>query len=174
MQDLGFEIMSTIYAYDDIGFDHYEAARYLAYTQLGYPKLNTSNIKEYLTSDPNLYTYLFTASPDVGFDDSISRIEKWVKYHANTTMLINGGNDPFSARQFAQRQTNHGDNYRFTVPNGNGYSNIFSLPEEARITAETVLARWLGLPAPVTAAKVQPQASNKMPHNTLKVTRQDQ
>lgn len=120
-------------------------ASFLDEHQLGYAKLDTEQIKNYLTSDPNQYTNLLASSPNVEFEDIISRIEKWAKRHANTIMVVYGENDPASASQFALRQTEHGDNHRFIVPNGNGYDTVFSLTGQDNDKAQAILDRWLNL-----------------------------
>ncbi|MCJ8268709.1 MAG: hypothetical protein MJK04_04815, partial [Psychrosphaera sp.] len=83
-----------------------------------------------------------------------------------------GETDPWSTGQFKPRSSKRADNYRFMVPDAGHWSTIFSLTGEDRDTAAAALARWLDLPAPVSAAAkglyvLRPTTPSKTPENVF-------
>jgi hypothetical protein len=134
----------------DEGIEQYEGYFYQAITQLGYPRLLTSHLKDLLKYDPNDYSAYVSQWPSQPFDrGAMWDIAKFVALKSNNVMMVYGSIDPWTAAAFILPNSAKRDTQLFMVPGGNHGVNVLSLDEQNQQKAYAMLERWTGV-KPVT------------------------
>ncbi|MHA6494801.1 S28 family serine protease [Pseudomonas borbori] len=130
----------------DEGIAQYEPYFYQAITQLGYPRLLTSHLKDLLKYDPNDYSAYVSRWPHKPFDyRAMWDIAAYVALKSENVMMIYGSIDPWTAAAFLMPNTRHRDTRLFMVPGGNHGVNILSLDARKQQQAFAMLERWTGV-----------------------------
>ncbi len=128
----------------DQGIEYYQPYYYQAFTQLGYPGVDTTAIDDLLTVGEIEASQYLPAGVEFSFDAAaMPDVADWVSTEGSELMFIYGENDPWTAGAFDLG--NAQDSFLFTVPAGTHGANIEALPADQRQQAVDVLERWTGV-----------------------------
>lgn len=154
--------------YADQGILPFEPYFYQAATQLGWPELKFSYVRDQFRY-PGLYNEANSSLPrDVRSDHDawpMIDIDHWVTKTSSQMLFVYGANDPWSAEQF---HPSGNDSSLYVAPGSNHGANISRLTPTDAAAATATLKRWAGLPATpaFTAQSFYPELDIVNPDNT--------
>ncbi|WLQ14354.1 S28 family serine protease [Hahella aquimaris] len=130
----------------DSGLEQYEAYFYQAITQLGYPRLLTSHLRNLLMYDPNDYSAYVSEWPSQPFDHrAMWDIAGFAAMRSTNVIMIYGDIDPWTAAAFFIPDSNRRGTHTFMVKDGNHGSDILTLNERDKSRAYSMLEDWTGV-----------------------------
>jgi hypothetical protein len=134
-------------AYSDGDIDYYLPYYFQAAVQLGYPKIDESNVSDLLNHPGTDVAPTYTPGLSPAWDEAAAMddVASWVKSQGSHLLFIYGEYDPWSAGAFDLG--NATDSLKLVVAMGNHGSTISRLAGADQVTAENALRRWAGVTA---------------------------
>ncbi len=128
----------------DSGIIQFRAYYHQAFTQLGYPGIDTSYIDDLLIAPETTAAQYLEPGVDITFDETaMLDVDDWVKTEGSELLFIYGEVDPWSAGAFELGDAV--DSHLFVVPGGNHGSNIRDLTPSDEQAVHDILERWTGV-----------------------------
>jgi len=135
----------------DEGIVYYRPYYHQAFTQLGYPGVDTSHIDDLLLVGEIGAEQYLEPGVDTTFDTSaMLDVDAWVRNESSEMLFIYGENDPWTAGAFTLADAE--DSFLFVVPGGNHGSSIGDLSSGDEQQVYDILERWMGV-APAFRAR---------------------
>lgn len=138
-----------------LGFEPYY---WQAYTELGTPGVDTTNIDDLLTINFDTFDDLPSIDIEPVYSpQAMQEVSAWLSSEGTRMLFIYGQNDPWSAAEFDLGGAT--DSYKLFQAGGNHGSSISGLAQADRQTALSALEAWTGVtpqPAPAGAKLVRP------------------
>lgn len=137
------EIASLFYT-ADFGIQYFQPYYYQAFTELGYPGIDTTNIDDLLVVGAIPESAYLPEGVDASFDGgAMTDIASWVATDGSELMFIYGEYDPWTAGAFDLGEAV--DSHLYTVAGGNHGSAIGDLSPGDQAAALDVLADWANI-----------------------------
>ncbi len=143
--DTGIAGAGFLADFSDDDILHFEPYYYQAAVQLGYPRIDESNVTDLLEYPGTDVAPTYTPGLDPQWDQAVAMddVAAWVKTQGTTLMLIYGEYDPWSAGEFDLGSAT--DSYKLVVAGGNHGSRISLLAAADQALAVAALRRWAGV-----------------------------
>ncbi|MBM2620688.1 aminopeptidase [Actinoplanes sp. LDG1-06] len=135
--------------YTDAGLEPYWPYYYQAATQLGWPSLRFTHLRD-LRRYPGIYTANSSLPAELRSRHNpfpMIDVDLWVRTASQRMMFVYGENDPWGAERFAPSRR---DSALYVAPGANHGANISRLNPDEAAEATATLRRWAGVPATLT------------------------
>lgn len=137
------EIVALFYT-ADFGLEYFQPYYYQAFTELGYPGIDTSNIDDLLIVGLIPESAYLPENVTATFDGgAMTDIASWVATDGSELMFIYGEYDPWTAGEFELGDAV--DSHVYTVAGGNHGSSIGALASPDQAAALDVIADWANI-----------------------------